>query len=260
MKYFHSIVRSVLACAAVSAALVSGNAWADLTAGQADALQAKVVAGDKAALATLETEARQGNKYAQFSLGVLYYNGQGVPQDYNQAAQWYRKAAEQGRADARNNLGVLYDQGQGVPQDYNQAAQWYRKAAEQGNAAAQYNLGVGYYNGQGVPQDYSQAAQWYRKAAEKGDADAQNNLGVLYANGQGVPSNKVVAYALYNLSAAKESSSGDHTASQNRSRLANGMTAQAIEAGQALSRQMNVPGNFLKALDGYLDAVDSKRR
>ena len=55
-----------------------------------------------------------------------------MPQDYTQAAKWYRKAADQGNADAQPNLGLMYEKGQGVPQDYAQAVSWYRKAADQG--------------------------------------------------------------------------------------------------------------------------------
>ena len=61
--------------------------------------------------------------------------------DFRQTLQ----LAEQGNADAQYNLGVMYDNGQGVRQDYAEAARWYRKAAEQGNAKAQYNLGSMYY-------------------------------------------------------------------------------------------------------------------
>ena len=75
------------------------------------------------------------------------------------------QAAEQGFAAAQYNLGVMYDNGQGVRQDDAQAVQWYRKAAEQGHAKAQYNLGVAYINGQGVRQDDAQAVQWFGKAA-----------------------------------------------------------------------------------------------
>ncbi|MDD4887874.1 MAG: tetratricopeptide repeat protein, partial [Thiomonas sp.] len=128
--------------------------------------------------------ADQGDARAQCNLGLRYYNGQGVPQDYAQAASWYRKAADQGYARAQYNLGVLYDNGQGVPQDYAQAASWYRKAADQGDARAQCNLGVLYDNGQGVPQDYAQAASWFRKAADQGDADAQHNLQLLMTTGK----------------------------------------------------------------------------
>ena len=52
--------------------------------------------------------ADQGYHAAQFNLGVLYANGDGVPQDLAQAAEWYRKAAEQGYSraiDALQRLG-----------------------------------------------------------------------------------------------------------------------------------------------------------
>jgi len=55
-----------------------------------------------------------------------------------------------------------------VPQDYAEAACWYRKAADQADADAQRNLAYVYYIGQGVPQDYAEAARWYRKAADQG--------------------------------------------------------------------------------------------
>ena len=68
---------------------------------------------------------------AQFGLGELYRNGQGVPQDEQQAAAWLRKAAGHGIPLAQNNLGQLYREGKGVPQDDKQAIFWFRKAAEQ---------------------------------------------------------------------------------------------------------------------------------
>jgi TPR repeat protein len=154
-------------------------------------------------IAALEQQAASGDAAAQCGLGIMYAHGHGVPQDYTQAAAWYRKAAEQGVADAQDILGYLYCNGQGVPQDYAQAAAWYRKAAEQGVADAQDILGYLYCNGQGVPQDYAQAAAWWRKAAEQGDADAQYNLGGLYdAVGHGVPQDYAEAYFWLDLVAA----------------------------------------------------------
>ena len=132
-------------------------------------------------------KAEQGYAVAQYGLGLMYYFGKGVPQDYKQAADWYTKAAEQGHASAQYALGVMHKNGQGVPQDYKQAVYWFTKAAEQGDDRAQHNLGFMYGNGQGVTQDYKQAADWYTTAAEQGEANAQLNLGVMYDNGQGVP-------------------------------------------------------------------------
>ena len=52
--------------------------------------------------------AEQGYAKAQYNLGVMYYNGYGVPQDYKEAARFYTLAAEQGDADAQYNLGLMY--------------------------------------------------------------------------------------------------------------------------------------------------------
>ena len=49
---------------------------------------------------------------------------------------WFLKAAEQGQAKAQFNLGVLYFNGQGVKQDFVNAKKWFEKAAKQGHAEA----------------------------------------------------------------------------------------------------------------------------
>ena len=136
---------------------------------------------------SLQALAEQGDADAQLELGNRHFNGEGVPRDAREAAQWYRMAAEQGHASAQNNLGVMYKTGEGVPKDARQAVQWYRKAAEQGHAWAQDNLGTMYETGEGVPKDARQAVQWYRKAAEQGDAHGQFDLGAMYYYGKGVP-------------------------------------------------------------------------
>ncbi len=67
----------------------------------------------------------------------------------------------------------MYDKGQGVPHDYTQAVNWYRKAAEQGYATARYNLGAMYDKGHGVPQDFVLAHMWLNLAAAQGDSEAK---------------------------------------------------------------------------------------
>ncbi len=54
----------------------------------------------------------------------------------------FRVWAMQGYANAQYNLGLMYDNGQGVVQDYAEAVRWFRKAAEQGDAKAQFNVGT----------------------------------------------------------------------------------------------------------------------
>jgi len=82
------------------------------------------------AIKIFKTLAEQGNTKAQFNLGVMYYQGQGVPKDYKEAARWFRKAAEQGNADAQSDLGVMYAKGRGVPKDYVTAYMWFNLAAQ----------------------------------------------------------------------------------------------------------------------------------
>ena len=102
-----------------------------------------------------------------------------------------KRLAEGGDEMDQFNLGVMYDNGEGVPQDYNEAIKWFTKAAEQGDAKAQFNLGNVYYHEEGVPQDYKEAVKWYRKSAEQGDADAQAMVGACYAGGLGVTKNPI---------------------------------------------------------------------
>ena len=92
-------------------------------------------------LDTVRQAAERGDATAQFNLGVMYANGEGVPQDDAEAVQWYRLAAEQGHAEAQGTLGAMYATGRGVPQDDVEAVQWFRLAAEQGHASSQGALG-----------------------------------------------------------------------------------------------------------------------
>ena len=79
-----------------------------------------------------------------------------------------RVKAEQGDSSAQYNLGWMYDEGQGVVQDYKESVKWYRLAAEQGFAQAQYNLGWMYDEGQGVRKNKSMAHMYWNIAAVSG--------------------------------------------------------------------------------------------
>ena len=97
-----------------------------------------------------------------------------------------RAAAQEGDPQAQCYLGVCYQSGLGVPQEYGQAAKWFREAAEQNDPAAQFNLGVLYETGQGVPQNYAEAVKWYHAAAEQGEPQAQTNGRLRRASGKSV--------------------------------------------------------------------------
>ena len=96
-------------------------------------------------------------------------DGRGAYQqgDYAIAYRLLRPLADQGDATAQTNLGVMYSNGEGVPQSYPNALKWFREAANHGDAAAQYNLGLMYRMGLGVPQNYVLAHMWFNVAASK---------------------------------------------------------------------------------------------
>ena len=90
-----------------------------------------------------------------------------------------RKKAEAGDATAQFNLGVMYANGDGVPTDMTEAVKWFRKSSEQGNAMAQAKLGVMYVDGDGVPKDIVQAHAWLNIAGANGDEDAKKLLVII---------------------------------------------------------------------------------
>ena len=73
---------------------------------------------------------------AQFNLGTMFDNGQGVAQDHAEAVRLYSLAAAQGDAYAQCWLGYMFEMGYGVAQDRAEAIRLYRLAAAQGQAVA----------------------------------------------------------------------------------------------------------------------------
>jgi TPR repeat protein len=87
--------------------------------------------------------------------------------DTPRAARWYKRAADQGYAKAQYNLGVLYSQGDGVAKDRGVTAKLYQAAAIQNLIEAQYDLAAMLYYGDGVPKDQRQALHWWEIVAKQ---------------------------------------------------------------------------------------------
>ena len=133
----------------------------------------------------LKPYADNGDKKAQFYIGLLYDMGTIGMMDKFRAVEWYRKAAEQGYADAQYDMGVMFSKGEGIYKDLKEAYYWYSKAAAQGHGYALYNLGVANERGYGVEKNITKAAQYYRLASDKNISRASYNLGnIFYQNGE----------------------------------------------------------------------------
>lgn len=176
-------------------------------------------------------EAEQGDPGGALALGLMYYTGEGTPQNFEEAVKWYRRAADQGNATAQNNLGLMYLKGEGVPVNLAEAVRLIRTAAEKGNPRAQMNLGHLYTDGRGVGRNYADATYWFRRAAEQDDAEAQLNLGRAYEKGLIVARDYVVAYQWYLLAAAK----GDDEAATERDELRPKLNQAQIATAQRLA-------------------------
>ncbi len=79
---------------------------------------------------------------------------------YATALKEFLPLAEQGHAAAQYYLGFMYEQGDGVEQDYVESARWYTRAAEQGDGLSQMSLSFLYFYGEGVALDLVEALKW----------------------------------------------------------------------------------------------------
>ena len=143
-------------------------------------MEAKIISKEKRAFNNTLKSARLGVLESQYEVGLMYANGVGVVQSFEQALIWIRQAAERGFAPAQYLLATRYASGVAVEQDEHKAIVWYLKAAEQGHSKAFLKLGKLY----AAPRlELSTAC--FVKAAELGLAEAQWAVGNAFATGQG---------------------------------------------------------------------------
>jgi uncharacterized protein len=192
--------------------------------------------------------ARDGDREAQFRAGLNYETGCGAPQDFVQAAQWYRKAADNGHPLAQNNLARLYLEGLGVAQSDAEAMKWYLRAASEGFAPAQNNVGYMYETGRAgwntaaSSSSDNEAVKWYRKAAESGSAAGELNLGLAYFNGTGIRQDLTEAVKWF------------------RKAAAHGSGAACDQLGRAYQNGAGVPRDDQIARNWYRLAINSRYR
>ncbi|KAF9426553.1 Mitochondrial translocator assembly and maintenance protein 41 [Entomortierella beljakovae] len=148
--------------------------------------------------------AGQGNANAQYDIGVLYHNGQGVPQDYSKAMEWYLKSAGQGNADAMINIGALYEDGHGVPNDSLKAMEWFNRASQGGNTKALGIMGGLYIGYSDIEQDFPKAIGYLLDGSLKSDSSANIFLGLLYKGGIFIPQDYSKAMHHFQLASEKD--------------------------------------------------------
>jgi TPR repeat protein len=114
----------------------------------------------KCELQELAIEAALGNALAQYNMGVEFFRGEQVAQDFGKAATMWRLAGAGGQISAYNNLGYLTYYGRGVKQDHAEGVRLWRIAAEAGIAESQIHIGYAYLKGDFLKKDAVEAYAW----------------------------------------------------------------------------------------------------
>jgi TPR repeat protein len=148
----------------------------------------------------LRYAADSGEQLAQWKLGKMYAEGDGVARDDAKAYAYFSKIVEHFAEDepgprersmvanAFVAVGVYSLDGIAsakIAPDVGRAFDLFRYAATYfSNADAQYYLARMYLEGRGLPKDVRQGVNWLDLAARKGHAPAQALLGHLIFNGE----------------------------------------------------------------------------
>jgi TPR repeat protein len=166
----------------------------------------------------LEYAADQGMPAAQWKLGRMYADGDGVPKNTLRAFEYFSRLTKAhgddvpGTAQARFVANAFVSLGQyyleGIPDaavkpDPDRAREMYWYAASYfADPDAQYNLGRLYLDSNAGARDPRQAAKWLGLAAKKGQYQAQALLGAMLFKGDELP--RQAARGLFWLTLAKD--------------------------------------------------------
>ena len=198
----------------------------------------------------LEYAAEGGHPVAQWKLGRMYADGDGVVQNDLRAFEYFSRIANQHAEDnpgapqaaivanAFVALGRYYLSGipnSKVKPDEERAREMFNYAASYfGNADAQYDLARLYFKSTGnSPESFRQGIRWLGLAAQKGQYQAQALLGQMLFNGEQMPPQR--ARGLMWLTLARDGAGADEVwikESYNRA------VAKASENDRALALQM----------------------
>jgi exopolysaccharide production negative regulator len=208
-------------------------------------------AGETAkAVHSLEYAAEKGHAIAQWKLGRMYAEGDGVTQDDLKAFEYFRRIADSHADDNPNTrqarfvanafvaLGHYYLQGipkTRVKRDPERAREMFAYAASYfRDSDAQYYLARLYLDGVGAPHDPRQAARWFGLSAQKGMCKAQAMLGAMLFTGDHVP--RQAARGLMWLTLAKDAAKDNAAADRDWiNRLYDNAFRQATDDERALA-------------------------
>ena len=116
--------------------------------------------------------AQRGHSDAQIQTALYYYNGDeeaGIDQNYLEAIKWFDKAALQFSGEAQYYLGVMHREGQGVARDRAEGLRWLSLSANKFYVPTFLLLAEIYAKGDGVVEEPIKAAMYLDLAQQYSD-------------------------------------------------------------------------------------------
>lgn len=125
------------------------------------------------ALSLCRHDAKKGDVRAAYSMGLMYFYGDGVNKNYKKAQPYFEQSVYD-IPDAAIKLGNIKQ----VECNYAEARMFYRWGAESGQPDGYALLGILYHLGYGVPQDDDKGYILDKKAAELGSELGKRNVAI----------------------------------------------------------------------------------
>ncbi|KAK7624171.1 hypothetical protein IWX50DRAFT_44516 [Phyllosticta citricarpa] len=132
-------------------------------------------------------------------LGRMFLRGEGIEQSFSIAKIWFQRGLTHGDAICQYSLGIMYLEGLGVPQDALKAADLLAAAADSDLPGAQVRLGALFLD-QG---DVATAGKYFDLAARNGHFEAFYYLAEMAHKGIGRDTSCSIAVAYYKIVAEK---------------------------------------------------------
>ena len=165
-----------------------------------------------------------GDAGAQVNYGLCLQQGEGVEQNWQEAARYFKLAADQNHPEGLFMYGICLRDGKGVKEDHlasqfalfasadagcvtaqmccgflfrksnpEDAAKYFKLAADQGDAESQFRYGMMIHSGDSVEKDLVEAARYFKLAADQGNSGGQYFYGECLKSGDGVEKNEAEA-------------------------------------------------------------------
>lgn len=135
--------------------------------------------------AECETQCKRGSVGSCYLVGVMRETGQGLAQDFSQAAKLYADSCAKGMAEGCDRLGVMHFYGSGAEKNPKRAAELFLQSCHNGLAAGCNDLGFVLDVGHGITRDSTKARALFAAACNGGSVHGCFNAGVVVDAGRG---------------------------------------------------------------------------